>query len=437
MNTKPENSLSSGLLCALVKDQQLSLEVAKLTEESARLKGLTVHEWMLRQNTLNATLAARLTAEMYNTPLLDLDALSPASVTPLSADQIDQIQRLGTLPLHVRADRLAIAMADPCDLMRLQQIGRISGLKPFAVVVEADKLLRRLRLAPPLQAVELSDSAPALEIAPADPAAATRFLQKYLLQALADGAAELHLEPQGVNYRLRSRSAQGMKILAELPNAAAENISDMLENQPGFELNTNTGEAVLFDVLSLQSQHGTRRVFRRSVSLAQVPRLENLGLSNTHVDAARAFLAKEQGRICAVSANNADQIRTLYALTGALDAKSLNVFSLESPIAGALTGCTQITMQSFNLQDNEALLDSCLQQSPDVLMINAPEKYLSDLGFKKAMAWACLPGHCLLIGVSNALQSHYPDQAHQLKLHISVLGHAPVAELIIRAGSHD
>ncbi len=437
MNIEQENSLSSGLLRALVNARQITLEMAHLTEQTANAKGFAVHDWMLQQNTLNSPLAARLTAEMYNTPLLDLDAMGQATVAQLTAQQITQIHNLGALPLQVRADRIAVAMADPCDLMRLQNIGRITGLKPFAVVVEADKLALRLRACQPTPASGDSIDSQGADIQPSDPAAATRFLQKYLLQALADGASEVHLEPQGNVYRLRSRGTQGMKLLAELPNAAGENINDMLENQPCFELNTKTAEPVVFDVLSIQSQHGVRRVLRRSVTIQGLPTLDELGLNGVEINTVRRFLNQTEGRICAVSANDtARQVRMLYALATELDAQHLNIFSLESPIAGALSGCTQITMQSLDLSINDELLNLCLQQSPDILMINAPEKYLSAAGLQKVLAWACLPGHCLLLGVHNALQTRFPTEAHRLKLHIKDPTQNKPVEMIQQAGEH-
>ncbi len=438
MNPEQENSLSSGLLRALVNAHQITLEMANLTEQTANAKGFSVHDWMLQQNTLNSPLAARLTAEMYNTPLLDLDAMGQATVGQLTAQQITQIHSLGALPLQVRADRIAVAMADPCDLMRLQNIGRITGLKPFAVVVEADKLALRLRACQHVPASSDSTESLGADIPQNDTAAATRFLQKYLLQALVDGASEVHLEPQGTAYRLRSRSTQGMKLLAELPNAAGENINDMLENQPCFELNTKTAEPVIFDVLSVQSQHGMRRVLRRSVTLLVLPTLEELGFNSIEINTARTFLKQTEGRICAVSANDtARQVRTLYALASELDAQCLNIFSLESPIAGTLSGCTQITMQSLDSSINDELLTLCLQQSPDILMINAPEKYLSAAGMQKALAWACLPGHCLLLGVQNALQTRFPTEAHRLKLHITDPTQNKPVEMIQHAGEHD
>jgi type IV pilus assembly protein PilB len=437
MNTEQENSLSSGLLRALVNAHQITLEMAHLTEQTANAKGFAVHDWMLQQNALNSTLAARLTAEMYNTPLLDLDAMGQATLAPLSAQQITQIHSLGALPLQVRADRIAVAMADPCDLMRLQSIARITGLKPFAVVVEADKLALRLRASQPVPVSSDSTESLGSEIPQSDPAAATRFLQKYLLQALADGASEVHLQPQGNCYRLRSRGIQGMKLLAELPNAAGENINDMLENQPCFELTNNTAEPIVFDVLSVQSQHGVRRVLRRSVMLTEVPTLEELGLNSVELDTIRSFLNQTEGRICAVSANDsAQQVRMLHAMAAELDAQRLNIFSLESPIAGALNGCTQITMQSLDPSNNDALLTLCLQQSPDILMMNAPEKYLSEAGLQKALAWACLPGHCLLLGVQNALLSRYPAQAYRLQLHVTDRSQKKLFEMILHAGTH-
>ena len=229
-----------------------------------------------------------------------------------------------------------------------------------------------------------------------------------------------------------------MKLLTELPSAAGENINDMLENQPCFELSTKASEPLVFDVLSIPSQHGVRRVLRRSVMLTETPTLEALGFNATQIKTALSFFNQTEGRICAVSASDTtQQVRTLYALAGQLDALRFNVFSLESPIAGTLGGCTQITMQSLDLSNNDELLTLCLQQSPDILMINAPEKYLSTAGLQKASAWACLPGHCLLLGVSNALQARYPAQAHRLQLHVSGTAHDTPVELTLHAGGHD
>jgi type IV pilus assembly protein PilB len=159
---------------------------------------------------LDPRTVAKFAADTFGHPLLDLGAVDHDQ---LPRDIIDRklVSALRVIALRKRGNRLSVAMSDPTNLQALDQIKFQTQLAIDIVVVEHDKLMRLVdasaqSTAQALEAMvgdevsfeellgESPDTAAAEDTAQAevDDAPVVRFLQKLLLDAIGEGASDLH-----------------------------------------------------------------------------------------------------------------------------------------------------------------------------------------------------------------------------------------------------
>ena len=188
---------------------------------------------------------ARFAADKFGYPLLDLAAFDEANIQKNAVDR-KLIAAHRVVPLHKRGNRLAIAIADPTNLRALDEIRFQTGLAVDPVIVEENKLVPLvIKLTESAdetmkslsnedinleftddQPQEKADEAANLEV---DDAPVVRFIQKMMLDAINDGASDIHFEPYEKNYRIRFRTDGVLREVAAPPLVIKEKIASRIK----------------------------------------------------------------------------------------------------------------------------------------------------------------------------------------------------------------
>ncbi|MFN7777657.1 MAG: ATPase, T2SS/T4P/T4SS family, partial [Betaproteobacteria bacterium] len=228
----------TGLARALVQQGKLRPDRAEaLARQAAQSKTQFLDALLAAQDRegLDAREVARFAAQTFGHPLLDLDAIVPDA---LPKDLIDRklVSSLRMLALAKRGNKITVAVSDPTNLPALDQIKFQTQLTPEIVVVEHTKLLgltqsftqsASQKLDDLVGAdfnmddllVEASDELPEETGGDVDDAPVVRFLQKLLLDAINEGASDLHFEPYEKFYRVRFRVDGQLREVAQPPLA--------------------------------------------------------------------------------------------------------------------------------------------------------------------------------------------------------------------------
>ncbi len=234
---------------------------------------------------------ARFAADTFGHPLVDLAAFD---VDQLPKDIIDKklVASLRVLALRKRGNRLAIAVSDPTNFQALDQVKFQTQLALDVVVAEHDKLLRFIEgvsqtVSQSLEKLvddevnfdELLNESTEQPIeesnAEVDDAPVVRFLQKLLLDAITEGASDLHFEPYEKFYRIRVRVDGVLREVAQPPIAIKErlvtrikvlsrlDISEKRVPQDGrMKLALSGQRAIDFRVSTLPTLYGEKVVMR-------------------------------------------------------------------------------------------------------------------------------------------------------------------------------
>ncbi len=421
MVATPQNSPLSGLARALVQAGRLKeAEAEELTQQALAAKLPLIEQIILSKKTSAAEIA-RFAAETFGYPLLDLSAFDDAQI-PQDAIDRKLIATHKVIPLNKRGNRLSVAVSDPTNLRALDEIRFQTGLTVDPIVVELTKLA-------PLVAKLSESSAEALkgftddefnldfldEEATAkadetagqeiDDAPVVKFIQKMLLDAINDGASDIHFEPYEKFYRIRFRVDGILREVATPPLAIKEKIASRIKvisrlniaekriPQDGrMRLVLSKTRAIDFRVSTLPTLQGEKIVLRILDPASATLGIEALGYEPEQKTALLDAVNRPYGMVLVTGPTGSGKTVSLYTCLNILNKDGVNIATAEDPAEINLPGVNQV-----NIDDRAGLtfpvaLKAFLRQDPDVIMVGE----IRDLETAEIAIKAAQTGHMVL-----------------------------------------
>jgi type IV pilus assembly protein PilB len=372
---------------------------------------------------LSAVGVAKFAAETFGHPLLDLAAVD---IEQLPKDIIDKklVGSLRALALRKRGNRLAIAVSDPTNFPAIDQIKFQTQLAIDVVVVEHDKLMRLVEALS--QSVQQSldaisgtddvnfdelmaespeaavDDASAAEI---DDAPVVRFLQKLLLDAIGEGASDLHFEPYEKFYRIRFRLDGVLREVAQPPLAIKERLStrikvvsklDISEKripQDGrMKLALSGQRAIDFRVSTLPTLYGEKIVMRILDPSQAKLGVDALGYEPDQKQVLLDAIQRPYGMVLVTGPTGSGKTVSLYTCLNILNQPGINISTAEDPAEIQLAGINQVNLNEKAGLTFANALRAFLRQDPDVIMVGE----IRDLETADIAIKAAQTGHMVL-----------------------------------------
>ncbi|GAA0788643.1 type IV pilus assembly protein PilB [Marinobacterium sediminicola] len=411
----------TGLAKRLVNDGVFSAEVAQDAVTQAREANQPFIHYIISHRLVSAHRAATAASEEFGLPLFDLDAINDDA---LPRDVISEalITKHQTLPLMLRENRLYVALADPTNIQALDEIKFSTGKTTEAVIVEEDKLARKLEHFldnandameeledTDLDNIELGEDKPVDEKDDAEDAAnetpIVRFINKVLLDAIKKGASDIHFEPYEKSYRVRCR-IDGMlqefhkpplnlasRLTARLKVMSRMDISERRVPQDGrIKLKVSAKRAIDFRVNTLPTLWGEKIVLRILDPSSAKMGVEALGFEPDQKEAYLTTLQQPQGMILVTGPTGSGKTVSLYTGLNILNTEERNISTAEDPVEINLEGINQVHVNpKVGLTFAEALR-AFLRQDPDVVMVGE----IRDLETAEIAIKAAQTGHMVL-----------------------------------------
>ncbi len=359
---------------------------------------------------------ARSLARRHDLPYLDLrsERLAPdtAELIPLRT-----LLRVRAIPVALRANRLLVAVADPADVLGLDEL-RIATRHSIELAVASsdeihealEALTRRteaLETQVALDEVEVVDEQADLEAEDGvSEAPLVRLVNAIVMQAASDGASDIHFEPQedalvvrtrvdGVlreTQRIPRRMAAGvvtrLKVLAKL------DIAERRRPQDGrMALNARAvGRLLDIRVAVLPTVEGEQVVMRLIDKSRTAPTLESLGLTTAMRDALTAIVRQPTGALLVTGPTGCGKSTTLYAALAEANRPEINVITVEDPVEYRLAGINQVQINTKAGLTFGTALRSILRSDPDMIMVGE----IRDTETAKIAIESALTGHFVL-----------------------------------------
>ncbi len=411
----------SGLAKRLVNDGVFSAEVAVDAIAQARAAQKTFISHIIEQRLVSARRAACAASDEFGLPLFDLDAITRETL-PQGLVSEALISKHHALPLMKRENRLFIAIADPTNIQALDEIKFHTGTTTEGVIVEEDKLRRMIDAFLDNQHSALDDLADAdldhLDVGDGQEADAAetaeeasndapivRFVNKILLDAIKNGASDIHFEPYEKTYRIRSRidgilqevakppSNLAPRLAARLKVMSRMDISERRMPQDGrIKMKISAKRAIDFRVNSLPTLWGEKIVLRILDPASARMGVDALGFETDQKEIFLATLTKPQGMILVTGPTGSGKTVTLYTGLNILNDEERNISTAEDPVEINMEGINQVHVNTkVGLTFAEALR-AFLRQDPDVVMVGEiRDLETAEIGIKAAQT-----GHMVL-----------------------------------------
>ncbi len=309
-------------------------------------------------------------------------------------------RRYRSFPLRRDGSFLIVAMSNPSDLVAIDEMEFLTGLRIRAVSSSAeaiDRAIERHYRDRQLPARAPSASAESGAVPPV-----VRIQKLLFAEALRLGASDIHIDPgfrgTEVRYRvdgllhdtfslpgwLHDRLAARIKVLARL------DISERRLPQDGhFALGIKGIEARLSTIPTVR---GEALVIRLLGDRTSTPTLASLGADAEVEDRLRAMGRRPQGIILVVGPTGSGKTTTLYALLEELRRRPLNIVTIEDPVEYHMNGIRQVAVRDKSRLTFGVALRSTLRQDPDIILVGEiRDRETARIAFEAAMT-----GHLVL-----------------------------------------
>ena len=421
MAATPQNPPLGGLARALVQAGKLQESEAEQLLAQAHSNKTSLIEQIITSQKAGALDIARFVADTFGYPLLDLAAFDEAHI-PVDAIDRKLIATHKVIPLNKRGNRLSVAIADPTNLRALDEIRFQTGLAVDPIVVEQSKLAPLVSkyaesAADALksftsedinldfldeEAVTKADEAAGQDI---DDAPVVKFIQKMLLDAINDGASDIHFEPYEKFYRIRFRVDGILREIATPPLAIKEkiasrikvisrlNIAEKRVPQDGrMRLVLSKNRAIDFRVSTLPTLQGEKIVMRILDPSSATLGIEALGYEPEQKAVLMEAIGRPYGMILVTGPTGSGKTVSLYTCLNILNKDGINISTAEDPAEINLAGINQVNVDDRAGLTFPVALKAFLRQDPDIIMVGE----IRDLETAEISIKAAQTGHLVL-----------------------------------------
>ncbi len=323
-------------------------------------------------------------------------------------------ERLLVCPVTQTDGVLTILMAEPDNLLVLDQLGRMTGLKIQSLRGTPD-VVRRCVLhfysEEPTEIVPAGEAAlePAEEIEDAfatlvNEAPAVAVVNALLEQAINQRASDVHIEAHanrvlvrfridGVMYDQQSLPLEHhASIISRIKILAKMDIAEKRIPLDGRFDGKFHGQAFDVRVSTVPAYFGETAVLRILPKNTSLLRLRELGLASWQLNAMEDLIGRPYGMILATGPTGSGKTTTLCACLAKVDRASKNVITIEDPVEYQIPRVTQIQIHPKAGLTFAVGLRHILRQDPDVLMVGE----IRDLETLVMAIQSSLTGHLVL-----------------------------------------
>ena len=389
----------TGLARSMVNHGWLSEDDAEGVWKRASESGESFVTELIKGKRFKADQVAEFAAVSFGFPFLDLNAMDAESL-PQGLLDLKLVQKRRVLALYQRGNKLYVATSDPTHLQALDEVKFQTGQAVEPVVVEDDKLSKLI-----LKAGEADDNKMAVlnaedlnldfsdeESAAAaqqdaggieiDDAPVVRYLQKIMLDAINQGASDIHFEPYEKFYRIRYRRDGVLSEVAQPPMAIKDKVASRIKVLSRLDISEkrvpqdgrmkmvlSKSRAIDFRVSTLPTLYGEKIVMRILDPTSAQLGIEALGYEPWQKDLLLNAVQRPYGMVLVTGPTGSGKTVSLYTCLNILNKPDVNISTAEDPAEIQLPGINQVNVNDKAGLTFSAALRSFLRQDPDVIMV--------------------------------------------------------------------
>lgn len=377
----------------IITEEQLSEALKQQKEKKLMLGEMIVSMGFASQSQINDVLC-----EHLNIDFVDMREEEP---DPQVLSLLDEsIMRKYTLvPLrhdNNNAGALQVAMADPMNILAMDDINIITGMQVVPILANAQDINAFLDKAFGQQQAqnivelykreqednnkeaEKENNARREEI---ENAPIVVLINNIIEQAVRQRASDIHIEPMEKTVRVRYRIDGNLKEIMKYDNALLGAITTRLKIMSGMDISekrkpqdgriTTTVDRREYDirVSNLPTVYGEKVVMRIASKEGFNIDISKLGLTERDRKVFQDILRNPHGIILVTGPTGSGKSTTLYTALSELNTEDVNIITVEDPVEANIDGINQVQVNTKANLTFASALRSILRQDPDIIMI--------------------------------------------------------------------
>jgi type IV pilus assembly protein PilB len=406
----------------LINPAQVEELLDQQKKEGTRLVKLIIEKAYVSDQDLAVCMGRVLNVPPINLSRLNIqdDVAELVSVETARTHKVVPVSRLD--------NKLFLAMADPLNVLALDDVKRITKLEIAPLIASEKSVMDKLAALESSKSGSMEDiieSAQKAEeegadieaikdtteemsldqiAASSEEAPVIKLANLIVLQAIKDRASDIHLEPFEKSMRLRYRvdgalldatpppKAMQLALASRFKIMSSLDIAERRLPQDGRMRVKVSGKDFDLRVSVLPTVHGEKIVLRVLDKSNLSASLDKLGLDPETFKQFKGAIDAPHGLILVTGPTGSGKTTTLYSALNELNSPTWNIVTVEDPVEFQIPGINQVpTKKEIGLTFANALR-SILRQDPDIVMIGE----IRDTETAEIAIEAALTGHQVL-----------------------------------------
>ena len=379
----------------LIKQNVLTEEELKKALELQKGSGKKIGEVLVDNGFITEEMIVRALQMQLGLKVVQLAGVTiPKEVRGLVS--VDLLKKYTCIPFELdpyNANILHLAMADPMDMMAIDDISIVTNLQVEPYIATTRDI--RTAIDRWYGASETLDAArrftkerEQLRVntgeetgADVSDAPIVQLVRSLLEQAIRQRASEVHIEALESKVRVRYRIDGALYEKMVYDNSLLPAISTRIKIMGGMDISEKRKPqdgrmTIMVDrqeydirISSVPTVHGEKIVMRISSKLSLTKNKKELGLAPDELKRFDHMLSAPYGIIFVTGPTGSGKSTTLYTALSELNKEAVNIVTVEDPVEADIEGINQIQVNNKVNLTFASALRSILRQDPDIIMI--------------------------------------------------------------------
>jgi type IV pilus assembly protein PilB len=425
----PVKSFGERIADALVEDGLLTVKQVEELLEQQKKEGTRLLRLIMEKSYISDLDMVVSMGRVLNTPPINLARVGiHPEVAGLVPRELAQNHKV--CPVSRLDNRLFLAMADPLNVLALDDVKRITKLEVFPMIASEKAIVDKLNnldtksssmediIQDAQRQAEIESEAENLEVtketienisldqlaASTEEGPVIKLANLILVQAIKDRASDIHIEPFEKLVRLRYRIDGALvdatpppknlqvALTSRLKIMSNLNIAERRLPQDGRMRMKVGGKDIDLRVSFLPTVHGEKVVLRVLDKSNLSASIEKLGMDTETFRRFKAAVDAPHGLILVTGPTGSGKTTTLYSALNELNNPDYNIVTVEDPVEFQIPGINQVPVNKDIGLTFASALRSILRQDPDIVMIGE----IRDEETAEIAVEAALTGHQVL-----------------------------------------
>ena len=425
----PIKTFGERIADALVEDGLMTAQQVTELMELQKKEGTRLLKLILDKSYVSEMDMVVSMGRVLNTPPINLSRIGiPSEIADLVPPEMKKNHKV--LPVSRLENRLFLAMADPLNVLALDDVKRITRLEVQPLIASEKAIKDKIEnldspkskmediIQDAQKQAEAEADAEKLEVASettedvsldqlaasTEEAPVIKLANLILVNAIKDRASDIHIEPFEKTISLRYRidgalmnvtpptKAMQMALTSRLKIMSNLDIAERRLPQDGRMRVKVAGKDIDLRVSFLPTVHGEKCVLRVLDKSNLSASMDKLGMDPDTMKRFKAAVDAPHGLLLVTGPTGSGKTTTLYSALNELNNPEFNIITVEDPVEFQIPGINQVPVRKEIGLTFAAALRSILRQDPDIVMIGE----IRDSETAEIAVEAALTGHQVL-----------------------------------------